>query len=60
MGLLKRFDIGTDFSQFFLGGVIIFMLFTVLLTWVAPAKSKRRGKGKVDDRFRDVDGELID
>lgn len=61
MGLLTRFDLSTDMTRFFLGGVIIFMVFTVLLTVVSPkGKSKRRKGGKVDDRFVSWDGELID
>jgi hypothetical protein len=60
MGLLHKFDLSSDFTQFFLGGVIIMMIFAVLLTWVSPkGRSKRRG-GKVDDRFVSADGELID
>lgn len=62
MGLLGRFDISSDFSQFFLGGLIIMMTFTVLLQWVSPkSKAKRKGaSSKVDDRFRSFEGELID
>ena len=61
MGLLSRFDLSSDFTQFFLGGMIIMMMFAVLLTWVSPkGRSKRRGGGKVDDRVVNVDGELID
>ena len=60
MGLLSRFDLSSDFTQFFLGGLIIMMTFAVLLTWVSPkGRSKRRG-GKVYDRVVNVDGELID
>lgn len=61
MGLLGRFDINSDFTQFFLGGLAVLMLFAVLLTWVSPkGKSKRRRGGKVDDRVVSYDGDLID
>lgn len=61
MAMLKTFDLSTDFSQFFLGGLIILMLFAVLLTWVSPKKKrKRRGGGKIDDRVVSVEGDLID
>ena len=60
MGLLSKFDINTDLSRFFLGGLIILLIFSVLLTWVSP-KGKGKGKrGKVDDRVVSWDGELID
>lgn len=61
MGLLSRFDLSSDFTKFFLGGVIIMMIFAMLLTWVSPkGRSKRRGGGRVDDRVVSVDGDLID
>lgn len=61
MGLLSRFDLSSDFTQFFLGGMIFFMSLTLLLSWVSPKnKEKRRLRGKVDDRFTSMDGELID
>jgi hypothetical protein len=63
MGLLSRFDLSSDFTQFFLGGLILLMTFVILLSWVSPknkdVKRRRRG-GKVDDRFVSSEGELID
>lgn len=61
MALLGKFDINSDFTQFYLGAMIIVIVFTVLLTWVAPRKGKKTGKGaKVDDRYASFEGELID
>lgn len=61
MGLLAKFDLSSDFTQFFVAAALLLMLFTVLLSRIAPGKQKRRGRsGKVDDRFANTDGELID
>lgn len=58
MGLLSRFDISSDFTQFFLYIFIALLLISVLLTRVSP-RGKQRG-GKVDDRLVNREGELID
>lgn len=61
MALLGKFDIDSDFTQFYLWLLIIVLLFTVLMTWVAPKKGKKVGRwAKVDDRYTSVEGELID
>jgi hypothetical protein len=62
MALLGKFDINSDFTQFYLWGLIIFMIFTVLLSWVSPkGKQKVRGRAtKIDERYTSVEGELID
>lgn len=61
MGLLARFDLSSDFTRFFLGGFLFLMVITLLLSWVSPKnKEKRRARGKVDDRFISMEGELID
>lgn len=59
MGMIHRFDISTSFTQFFLVIVVVLILVAVLLTRVAPKKSKR-SRGKVDDRFVNREGELIE
>lgn len=59
MGLF-RFDISTSFTQFFLVIAVVLVLVAVLLTRVAPKKPKSRARGKVDDRFVNREGELID
>lgn len=59
MGMLTRFDISTDFTQFFLGLTVVLLIVTVLLTRIAP-KKRRRSRGKVDDRFVNREGELIE
>ena len=61
MALLNKFDINSDFTQFYLWGLILMIAFTVLLTWVAPRGGRKdRSRTKVDDRFKSIDGELID
>lgn len=61
MGMLTRFDLSTDFTQFFVAAAVLTMVFTILLSRVAPGKKKRKGRGgRVDDRFANTDGELID
>ncbi len=61
MALLGKFDINSDFTQFYLWAMIIVLIFTVLLTWVAPRGKKKRSRAaKIDDRFVSVEGELID
>lgn len=59
MGMLSRFDISTSFTQFFLALTVVLILVAVLLTRVAP-KKRRRTRGKVDDRFVNREGELIE
>lgn len=59
MGLLTRFDISSDFTQFFLVITVVLVLVAVLLTRIAPKKS-RRSRGKVDDRFVSREGQLIE
>lgn len=59
MGLF-RFDISTSFTQFFLIITVVLILVAVLLTRVAPKKPKLRNRGRVDDRFVNREGELID
>ena len=61
MALLGKFDLNSDFTQFYLWAMVLVIIFTVLLTWVAPRKGKKIGKGaKVDDRYTSFEGELID
>ena len=61
MALLSKFDINSDFTQFYLWGVIIVLTFAVLLSWAVPKPGKRdRSRTKVDDRYTSVEGELID
>lgn len=62
MSILGKFDINSDLTQFYLYGLIILMIFTVLLAWVSP-KGKRKVRGrpaKIDERYNSVEGELID
>ena len=61
MSLLDRFDLNSDFTQFYLWAMIILLIFVVLMTWVAPRNKKMRGRPtKVDDRYTSFEGELID
>lgn len=61
MALLGKFDLSSDFTQFYLWGMIIALIFVVLMTWVSPRNKKVRGRpNKVDDRFANVEGDLID
>ena len=62
MSILGKFDLGSDFTQFYLWAMVIAVIFTVLMTWVAP-RGKQRSRTrptKVDERYTSVDGELID
>jgi hypothetical protein len=60
MGMLTRFDISTDFTQFFLVLTVVLILVGVLLTRIVPKKAKKGRKSKVDDRFVSREGELIE
>ena len=59
MGMLTRFDISSTFTQFFLVLTVVLILVGVLLTRISP-KKRRRQRGKVDDRFVNREGELIE
>lgn len=59
MGVINKFDISSDFTQFFLVLAILLIVVSVLLTRIAPKGRKRKG-GKVDDRFVNREGELIE
>lgn len=62
MALLGKFDINSDFTQFYLWGLIIMLVMVVLMTWVSPrGKRKTRGKVvKVEEGYTSFEGELID
>ena len=61
MSLLDRFDLNSEFTQFYLWAMIILLIFVILMTWVAPRNKKMRGPvTKVDDRYTSFEGELID
>ncbi|WP_375287179.1 hypothetical protein [Sphingomonas sp.] len=59
MGMLTRFDLSTTFTQFFLVLTVVLVLVGVLMTRIAP-KKRRRQRGKVDDRFVNREGQLIE
>jgi hypothetical protein len=59
MGMLTRFDLSTSFTQFFLVLTVVLVLVGVLMTRIAPKKGRRQ-RGKVDDRFVNREGELIE
>ena len=61
MGVISRFDLSTDFTQFFVVAALLMLTFAVLLSRISPngRKSKTRAS-KVDDSLVDRTGELID
>ena len=61
MAMLSRFDLQSDFSQFFLILAVLLVIFTFLLARVTSSKRERRGKfTKYDDTIVDRSRELID
>lgn len=60
MSMFRHFDLGSDFTVFFLGLAILFIVVGVLLARVAPKKGHGGGRQKYDDALVDRNRELID
>lgn len=58
MGMLHRFDITTSNTQFFLVIFLVLLVVTVAMTRVTKKRKMRRYR--VDDRFVNREGELIE